>query len=130
MHKWDWVADVPQTNPDFDVQRMINAQGGPVAWITNRDWTSVSSGTVDLPGHAQPYAVSLDPGDSEIVTLCPGLTADLTGDCSVDQDDLRALYNSWLDAVGTGSDIDGSGSFDLVDFSHLAAQWGQTVVVP
>jgi hypothetical protein len=130
MHKWDWVADVPQTNTDFDVQRMTNAQGGPVAWITNRDWTSAHAGTVDLPGHAQPYAVSLDPGDSEVVTLCPTLTADLTGDCSVDQDDLTSLHINWLAQVGAGNDVDGSGVFDLADFSHLAAQWGQTVVVP
>ena len=130
LHKWSWVMNVPQADPDFDVQVLTNAQGGPVAWITNRDWTTVSNGTVDLPGFSEPHAVSLDPGDSEIVSLCPDLTADLDGDCRVNPADLAILSDDWVDPAGLSADIDGDGDINLIDFSRLAKQWLQSVTIP
>jgi hypothetical protein len=67
---------------------------------------------------------------------CP-LQYDLTGDCHVNYDDLRALFgesewNLWLyqlepgecDGVEHCPDINGDLTIDFEDFALLAQEWG------
>ena len=62
-------------------------------------------------------------GDSEIVSLCPGLTADFSNDCEVNILDLVILASYWLDDVNTDCDISGDGDTNLLDAAYMADQW-------
>ena len=52
---------------------------------------------------------------------CP--TADLSGDCIVDWNDLIIFSSQWLDNPGGSANLDGLAGVDTSDFAVLASQW-------
>ena len=57
---------------------------------------------------------------------CP---SDITGDGSVDAQDLALLLNDW-GTSGSSADISGDGVVDGSDLGMLFGSWGQCAVVP
>jgi hypothetical protein len=67
--------------------------------------------------------------DNIVITVPCLLTADLSGDCIVDMEDLAVLASAWQrtgcvapDWCG-GADIDASGAVGLDDLAELVSQW-------
>ncbi|MHC4570689.1 MAG: lamin tail domain-containing protein [Planctomycetota bacterium] len=62
------------------------------------------------------------------VQACP--VGDLSGDCTVDWQDLQIFAGQWLDTGGCSepncADLDDSNNVDAFDFALLAENWGKT----
>jgi hypothetical protein len=61
----------------------------------------------------------------EPINMCP--TGDLTGDCRVTAEDLRALADHWLDGPDSPANLDEARNVDMSDFGVFAENWGREV---
>jgi hypothetical protein len=104
------------------VQILLNAEGWPVAWVTNWSWLASASGTVDLPIGS--VAVSLDPGDS--ILLDATVPGDANIDGMVDVTDLSVVGANWgqSDKTWLQGDFNNDGEVNVSDLSVLGANWG------
>ena len=67
---------------------------------------------------------------SASLQACP--VGDLSGDCTVDLQDLQIFAEQWLDDPGGSANLDDVNGVNVFDFTLLAANWGQegkTVVI-
>ena len=90
--------------------------------IDPRSWSfgfAARNGAIDQDVLLGDFSLSVE-------TRCPGLPADLNGDCIVDGGDVGALLGSWGVCAGTpcNADLDGNGAVDGGDIGVLLGSWG------
>ncbi len=69
---WKWVESVPQATAEFDVQRLIDRDGRPYAWVTNWNYREEVRGAVSVPGLENDVEIRLAPGGSTVIDARTG----------------------------------------------------------